>query len=220
MIVNLYIVNVKLIVLCYDTFTCTFLYWIRAVKFLNPMLLSEVISRIFKTKIKKNTESMENETLIILYLPCFYFFKLILLEYVCVLSHFSQVQLSATPWTMANQAPLSMGFSRQEYWNGLPFPFPVIKHEVSEMSKVKLLSRVQLFATPWTIAYQAPPSMGFSRQEYWSGVPFPPPLLEYICFTMLYSFLLYSKMNPPYIYIHSLPIGQTYTTETMHKIDN
>ena len=35
--------------------------------------------------------------------------------------------------------------------------------------KVKLLSRVQLFATPWTIAYQAPPSMGFPRQEYWSG---------------------------------------------------
>ena len=37
--------------------------------------------------------------------------------------------------------------------------------------KVKSLSRVQLFATPWTGAYQAPPSMGFSRQEYWSGVP-------------------------------------------------
>ena len=39
--------------------------------------------------------------------------------------------------------------------------------------KVKLLSRVQLVATPWTAAYQAPPSMGFSRQEYWSGVPSP-----------------------------------------------
>ena len=37
--------------------------------------------------------------------------------------------------------------------------------------KVKSLSRVWLFATPWTAAYQAPPSMGFSRQEYWSGVP-------------------------------------------------
>ena len=37
--------------------------------------------------------------------------------------------------------------------------------------KVKSLSRVQLFTTPWTAAYQAPPSMGFSRQEYWSGVP-------------------------------------------------
>ena len=41
--------------------------------------------------------------------------------------------------------------------------------------KVKLLSRVQLFVTPWTVAYQAPPSMGFSRQEYWSGLPFPSP---------------------------------------------
>ena len=41
--------------------------------------------------------------------------------------------------------------------------------------KVKLLSRVQLFATPWTVARQAPPSMGFSRQEYWSGLPFPSP---------------------------------------------
>ena len=39
--------------------------------------------------------------------------------------------------------------------------------------KVKSLSRVQLLATPWTAAYQAPPSMGFSRQEYWSGVPLP-----------------------------------------------
>ena len=42
-------------------------------------------------------------------------------------------------------------------------------------SEVKSLSRVRLFATPWTIAYQAPPSMGFSRQECWSGLPFPSP---------------------------------------------
>ena len=42
--------------------------------------------------------------------------------------------------------------------------------------KVKLLSRVRLLATPWTTAYQAPPSMGFSRQEYWSGVPLPSPI--------------------------------------------
>ena len=40
---------------------------------------------------------------------------------------------------------------------------------------MKSLSRVRLFATPQTIAYQAPPSMGFSRQEYWSGLPFPSP---------------------------------------------
>ena len=41
--------------------------------------------------------------------------------------------------------------------------------------KVKSLSRVRLFATSWTVAYQAPPSVGFSRQEYWSGLPFPSP---------------------------------------------
>ena len=41
--------------------------------------------------------------------------------------------------------------------------------------KVKSLSRVWLLATPWTAAYQAPPTMGFSGQEYWSGVPLPSP---------------------------------------------
>ena len=40
---------------------------------------------------------------------------------------------------------------------------------------MKSLSRVRLPATPWTVAYQAPPSMGFSRQEDWSGLPFPSP---------------------------------------------
>ena len=41
--------------------------------------------------------------------------------------------------------------------------------------KVKSLSRVQLFATPWTVAYQAPLSMGLARQEYWSQLPLPSP---------------------------------------------
>ena len=41
--------------------------------------------------------------------------------------------------------------------------------------EVKSLSCVPLFATPWTVAYQAPPFMGFSRQVYWSGLPFPSP---------------------------------------------
>ena len=45
--------------------------------------------------------------------------------------------------------------------------------------KVKSLSRVRILATPWTAAHQAPLSMGFSRQEYWSGVPLPSPLLSY-----------------------------------------
>ena len=44
--------------------------------------------------------------------------------------------------------------------------------------KVKSLSRVQLLATPWTAAHQAPPPMGLSRQEYWSGVPLPSPYVK------------------------------------------
>ena len=62
------------------------------------------------------------------------------------------------------------GILQQEHWSGLPFPSPnAWKWKV----KVKSLSRVWLVATPWTAAYQAPPSMGFSRQEYWSGLPLP-----------------------------------------------
>ena len=52
------------------------------------------------------------------------------------------------------------------------YVFPLV---VSAKAKVKLLSCVQLFVTPWTVAYHTPPSMGFSRQEYWSGLPFPSP---------------------------------------------
>ena len=51
-------------------------------------------------------------------------------------------------------------------------------HFLLQCRKVKLLSHVRLSATPWTAAFQAPPSMGFSRQEYWSGVHLPSP--EYI----------------------------------------
>ena len=49
-------------------------------------------------------------------------------------------------------------------------------HFLLQRVKVKSLSRVQLFTTPWTAAYQAPPSRDFSRQEYWSGLPLPSPL--------------------------------------------
>ena len=69
----------------------------------------------------------------------------------------SRVRLFATPWTVAYQAPPSMGFSRQEYWSGLPFPSP------GDLPDLRI-EPVSL--TPWTVAYQAPPSMGFSRQEY------------------------------------------------------
>ena len=162
----------------------------------------------------------------------------------------SGVWLFATPWTVAYQARPSMGFSRQEYWSGLPFPSPgdlpdpgikpgspalqadaltseapgkpfhqgrcypaaaaakslqscltlcdpidgspagspipgILQARTLEWVaisfsnawkwkvKEKSLSRVQLLATPWTAAHQAPPSMGFSRQEYCSGVLLP-----------------------------------------------
>ena len=55
------------------------------------------------------------------------------------------------------------------------FPSPKV---TIERKKVKSLSRVRFFATPWTAAHQAPPSMEFSRQEYWRGLPFPSPLVD------------------------------------------
>ena len=109
----------------------------------------------------------------------------------------------ATPCVLTCQVPLSMGFPRQEYWSGLSFPSPgdlpdpAIKPiypalpsgffatEPPGKPKYVLLllllsrfSRVQLCATPQTAAHQAPPSLGFSRQEHWSGVPFPSPMHE------------------------------------------
>ena len=84
--------------------------------------------------------------------------------------------------------------------------------------KVKLLSRVRPSATPWTAAYKAPPSMGFSRQKYWSGVPLPSPFSRIwasyyvhclstwvwlIFFTIGFKFSLYfilycGKMSPDF----------------------
>ena len=71
--------------------------------------------------------------------------------------------------TIAYQVPPSMGFSRQEYWSGLPFNIDLKFY----MCVLSCLSRVQLFGTLWTVAHQAPLSMGFSRQEYPSGLPCP-----------------------------------------------
>ena len=90
-----------------------------------------------------------------------------------LLSCFSRVWLCATPYTAAHQAPPSLGFSRQEYWSGLPFPSPMHEREKWKWSR----SVVSDLTTSWTAAYQAPLSMGFSRQEYWSGVPLPSPTL-------------------------------------------
>ena len=95
-----------------------------------------------------------------------------LLLLLLLLSRFSRVRLFATPWTAAHQTPLSLGFFRQEYWSGLPFPSPMHACMLSRFS------RVRLCAIPKTAAHQAPPSLGFSRQEHWSGLPFPSSMHE------------------------------------------
>ena len=62
--------------------------------------------------------------------------------------------------------------------------------------KVKLLSRVWLLATPWTAAYHASLSMGFSRQEYWSGVPLPSPVFIYSFLTWNTSLCKFTHQDP------------------------
>ena len=61
------------------------------------------------------------------------------------------------------------------WYNSLSWVVQLGNNEYVISEPVKLLSHVQLFAIPWTVAHQAPPSMEFSRQEYWSGLPFPSP---------------------------------------------
>ena len=96
--------------------------------------------------------------------------------------------------TLACQAPLSMGSSRQEYWSGLPCSPPGDQTHVFYVSCIvgqvpyhqhhlksnytcvcAVTSVVSNCANPWTVAHQALQSMRFSRQKYWSGLPFPPP---------------------------------------------
>ena len=125
-------------------------------------------------------------------------------EYIiaCMLNCFSHIWLFATPWTVACQAPLSVAFSRQEYWSGFPCPppgdLPNPGNESADLGSPALSDRffticatwetlnislllsrfscVQLCVTPETAAHQASPSLGFSRQEHWSGLPFPSPM--------------------------------------------
>ena len=124
-----------------------------------------------------------------------------------MLNHFSHVRLFATLWTLALQALPSMGFCRQDYWSGLPCPLPVdlpdpgiepaslmslalaggffttsATWEVHMRLLLLLLLQLSRFShvrlCAWTAAHQALPSLGFSRQEHWSGLPFPSPLLS------------------------------------------
>ena len=95
-----------------------------------------------------------------------------------VLSHHSQSEMMT--WQifqqiprLCNWCPRSTGIDHWCYlwWRQI---MNLISSNLVKV-KVKSLSHVQLFATPWTVAYQAPPSMGFSRQECWSGLPFLSP---------------------------------------------
>ena len=90
-----------------------------------------------------------------------------------LLSRFSRVRLCATPEMAAHQAPLSLGFSRQEHWSGLPFPSAMHESEkwkwsrsvVSDSSQPHGLQPTRLFR-PWD----------FPGKSTWSGVPLPSPI--------------------------------------------
>ena len=93
-----------------------------------------------------------------------------------------------SPWNSPgqNKGVVAFLFSRDHLNPGIEPGIPLCWRFIYEPShkgsprilewvKVKSLSRVRLFVTPWNVAYQASPSMLFSRQEYWSGLPFPSP---------------------------------------------
>ena len=78
------------------------------------------------------------------------------------------------PWSLSHggkESPINIG-----YWGLILVLGRSSGEGERDRERVSSLSCVRLFVTPWTVvAYQAPPSMGFSRQEYWSGLPFPSP---------------------------------------------
>ena len=115
----------------------------------------------------------------------------------CELSHFSGIQLFAMLQTVSCQAPLSMGFPRQEYWSVLPcpppgnLPNPGIKPasylplappgnptQVISESESEVAQSCPTLCDPIDSSPPGPPSLGFSRQEHWSGLPFPSPMQE------------------------------------------
>ena len=105
-----------------------------------------------------------------------------LLLLLLLLSHFSHVRLCATPQMAAHQAPLSLGFSRQEYWSGLPFPSAMYACMLSRFI------RLRLWATLWTAADQVPLSMGL-RNDHTSDTSYVYKRL----FT--HNIVIYFKLN-------------------------
>ena len=120
----------------------------------------------------------------LLFLPIFSSMLLQLL--LLLLSRFSHVRLCATPQMAAHQAPLSLDSPGKNTGVGC--------HCLLQCRKVKSESEVTqscpTLATPWTAAHQAPPSTGFSRQEYWSGVPLSVVQNSPKCIQAYYSPLL------------------------------
>ena len=115
----------------------------------------------------------------------------------------SRVWLFATPWTADYQAPPSMGFSRQEYWSGVPLPSTHTALTLSKFKSLRVLHGTLHVSSPFhslhiITVYAAAkshqscltlcdpidgsppgsPSLGFSRQKHWSGLPFPSPMHE------------------------------------------
>ena len=145
----------------------------------------------------------------------------------------SHVQLFATPWTAAYQAPLPMGFSRQECWSGVPLPSPTLLvgrlwKLAAYMHACCVLCSVLFFATAWTVAHQASLSMGFSRLEYWSGVPLPIsykiPVHGYYYCLKLFSvknkrgedFILYPFFPSPTLFLSLC--GSKFLTKVKHLL--
>ena len=104
--------------------------------------------------------------------------------------------------------------------------------QVRVLSSVQSLSRVRLFATPWTVAYQAPLSVGFSRQECWRGLPFPSParLLTSLQLTSFLSCLVFLSLLHPspavsfllvflsFFLLSSLPFESRDSSTYFHKV--
>ena len=97
------------------------------------------------------------------------------------LSRFSCVRLCVTPETAAHRLPRP--------WDSPGKNTGVGCHCLLQCVKVKLLSRVRLLVTPWTVAYQASPSMGFSRQEHWSGLPLPSLFTTFLMCKLIFVFI-------------------------------
>ena len=99
----------------------------------------------------------------------------------CCFSVISRVWLFVTPWTAAHQASLSITSSRSllklmSTESVVPSNHPILDHPILLLPSI--FPRIRVISngyTPCTVAGQAPLSTGFSRQEYWSGWPFPPP---------------------------------------------